>query len=88
MAKKSEIQDKLEKLKSILELLEKYPDFKKLFLPKHLEVMRKALENQTLISGDSLLRVKVALVRFNTKISKTHKRPKSELKKSKTQKIF
>lgn len=44
MAKKSEIQDKLEKLKSILE--------------------------------------------FNAKISKTHKRPKSELKKSQTQKIF
>ena len=42
MAKKSEIQDKLEKLKSILE--------------------------------------------FNAKISKTHKRPKSELKKSQTQK--
>ena len=44
MAKKSEIQDKLEKLKSILE--------------------------------------------FNAKISKTHKRPKLELKKSQTQKIF
>lgn len=50
--------------------------------------MRKVIENQTLISVDSLLRVKVALVRFNTKISKTHKRPKSELKKSQTQKIF
>ena len=41
MAKKSEIQDKLEKLKSILELLEKYPDFKKLFPPKDLAVMKK-----------------------------------------------
>jgi len=39
--------------------------------------MKKVIENQTLISGDSLLRVKVALVRFNAKISKTHKRPKS-----------
>lgn len=41
MAKKSEIQDNLEKLKSILELLEKYPDFKKLFPPKDLEVIKK-----------------------------------------------
>lgn len=50
--------------------------------------MRKVIENQTLISGDSLLRVKVALVQFNAENSKTHKRPKSELKKSQTQKIF
>ena len=50
--------------------------------------MKKIIKNQTSISGDSLLRVKVALIRFNAKISKTHKRPKSELKKSQTQKIF
>ena len=50
--------------------------------------MRKVIENQTLISGDSLLRVKVAWVRFNKENSKTHQRPKSEIKKSQTQKIF
>lgn len=77
MVKKSKFQDKLEKFKSILELLEKYPDFKKLFTPKDLAVMKKIIKNQTSISGDSLLRVKVALVRFNAKISRTHKRPKS-----------
>lgn len=77
MVKKSKFQDKLEKFKSILELLEKYPDFKKLFPPKDLAVMKKIIKNQTSISGDSLLRVKVALVRFNAKISRTHKRPKS-----------
>lgn len=64
--------------------MEKYPDFKKLFLPKDLEVMKKVIENQTLISGDSLLRVEVALIQFNVEISKTHKRLKSELKKPKT----
>ena len=77
MVKKSEFQDELKKFESILESLEEYQIFKKLFLPKDLEVMKKVIENQTLISGDSLLRVKVALVRFNAKISKTHKRPKS-----------
>ena len=84
MVKKSEFQDELKKFESILESLEKYPDFKKLFLPKDLEAMRKALENQTSISGDSLSRIKVALVRFNAKINKTRKKPKSELKKPKT----
>ena len=84
MVKKSEFQDELKKFESILESLDKYPDFKKLFLPKDLEAMRKALENQTSISGDSLSRIKVALVRFNAKINKTRKKPKSELKKPKT----
>ena len=46
--------------------------------------MRKALENQTSIPGDSLSRIKVALVLFNAKINKTRKKPKSELKKPKT----
>ena len=84
MVKKSEFQDELKKFESILESLEEYPDFKKLFLPKDLEAMRKALENQTSIYGDSLSRIKVALVRFNAKINKTRKKPKSELKKPKT----
>lgn len=84
MVKKSEFQDELKKFESILESLEKYPDFKKLFLPKDLEAMRKALENRTSISGDSLSRIKVALVLFNAKINKTRKKPKSELKKPKT----
>ena len=84
MVKKSEFQDELKKFESILESLDKYPDFKKLFLSKDLEAMRKALENQTSISGDSLSRIKVALVRFNAKINKTRKKPKSELKKPKT----
>ena len=84
MVKKSEFQDELKKFESILESLEEYPDFKKLFLPKDLEAMRKALENQTSIPGDSLSRIKVALVRFNAKINKTRKKPKSEFKKPKT----
>ena len=46
--------------------------------------MRKALESRTSIPGDSLSRIKVALVRFNAKINKTRKKPKSELKKPKT----
>lgn len=83
MVKKSEFQDELKKFESILESLEKYPDFKKLFLPKDLEAMRKALENQTSIPGDSLSRIKVALVLFNAKINKTRKKPKSELKNQK-----
>ena len=84
MVKKSEFQDELKKFESILESLDKYPDFKKLFLPKDLEAMRKALESRTSIPGDSLSRIKVALVRFNAKINKTRKKPKSELKKPKT----
>ena len=78
MVKKSEFQDELKKFESILESLEEYPDFKKLFLPKDLEAMRKALENQTSISGDSLSRIKVALVRFNAEINKTHKNNKNQ----------
>lgn len=77
MVKKSEFQDELKKLSLFQNHWKNIQIFKKLFLPKDLEVMKKVIENQTLISGDSLLRVKVALVRFNAKISKTHKRPKS-----------
>ena len=46
--------------------------------------MRKELEKQTLTPGDSLSRIKVAVVRFNAKINKARKRPKSELEKPKT----
>ena len=46
--------------------------------------MRKELEKQTLTPGDSLPRIKVALVRFNAKINKTRKKPKSELEKPRT----
>ena len=46
--------------------------------------MRKELEKQTLTPGDSLSRIKVALVRFNAKINKTRKKPKSELEKPRT----
>lgn len=70
MVKKSEFQDELKKFESILESLEEYPDFKKLFPPKDLEVMRKALENQTSISRNSLSRIEIAIARLNVKIAK------------------
>ena len=50
--------------------MEKYPDFKRLFPPKDLEVMRKALENQTSISRNSLSRIEIAIARLNVKIAK------------------
>lgn len=73
MVKKSKDQDELKKIEYILKTLDKYPDSKALFLQKDLEVIRKALQNQTSIPRDSSLRIQIAINRQNWREPKAEK---------------
>ena len=84
MVKKSKDQDELKKFEYILKTLDKYPDLKALFLQKDLEVIRKALQNQTSIPRDSSLRIQIAIVRLHAKIGKTGENRKPKSTKSET----
>ena len=84
MVKKSKDQDELKKFEYILKTLDKYPDLKALFLQKDLEVIRKALQNQTSIPRDSSLRIQIAIVRLHAKIGKTGENRKPKNTKSET----
>ena len=84
MVKKSKDQDELKKFEYILKTLDKYPDLKALFLQKDLEVIRKALQNQTSIPRDSSLRIQIAIVRLHAKIGKTGENRKPKSAKSET----
>ena len=84
MVKKSKDQDELKKFEYILKTLDKYPDLKALFLQKDLEVIRKALQNQTSIPRDSSLRIQIAIARLHAKIGKTGENRKPKSAKSET----